>query len=235
MRWVLLVLPTFGCTLATPLAEAPRSVTVEPSTPTYGVPGESIEYRCKLRGLTVATVQVAVGQLGWVDGRQAIIIRSHGYSDGLLSTITDFTWELTTTLAPDTGYPIRDSEQARLVFNGHEERTDRQRDWTDSDHLHDLHSAAGVLRGWAAEPGRHVSFEVVIDEAQIAIELWQAGREYLPAAHAPAVRYEGMARGKYHFAIWVSDDKARVPLLVRTDTKWGAVTVELVDYQAPPD
>jgi hypothetical protein len=47
------------------------------------------------------------------------------------------------------------------------------------------------------------------------------------------VRYDGIAMDKYNFSVWISDDEARVPLLMRTETKIGSVAVEMVRYDPP--
>jgi hypothetical protein len=52
-----------------------------------------------------------------------------------------------------------------------------------------------------------------------------------PQADA-AIRYEGTVDDEFKFAIWISDDVARVPLVLRAESKWGDLTAELVEYEA---
>ncbi|HEY5938652.1 MAG TPA: hypothetical protein VIU61_28570, partial [Kofleriaceae bacterium] len=90
-----------GCTAGTAVAPAPRSAAVAtrvaPAAPaTHVIAGETFEFVAKLRGIQVARVQSAVGEAGFVDGQRAIIIKSRGFSDGVLSLVTELTWELTT-------------------------------------------------------------------------------------------------------------------------------------------
>jgi hypothetical protein len=194
---------------------------------------EAFEYRVRLRGIGVGRVQVAVGDPGWVDGRRAIIVKTRGHSDGLLSFISDLTWELTTTLDLATGRPIEHVETSRVVFRGEEEHDSTERTWSEGDTHHDLHSAVATVRGWRSRPGDRLEMEVRIAGAWIGVGFVHAGSEFLPSARIPAVRYEGTALDKYGVVFWVSDDEQRVPLRVATESKWGSIDVELVDYRPP--
>jgi hypothetical protein len=89
----------------------------------------------------------------------------------------------------------------------------------------------GLLRGWHSLPGQHTSAEVELGGARFAVVVSNSGREYLTKAMKPAVRYDGRVHDKVPFAIWISDDAARVPLAFRAETPIGAVAIELVDYQ----
>jgi Protein of unknown function (DUF3108) len=235
MRRLLVVLSILGCTPGLPYTpQATKTTSANLGLP-LGVPGESMEYVIRLRGLTVGRVQVAVGRAGVIAGHRAVIIRSRGFSDGLMSMITNLTWELTTTLDLDRGYPIEELEESWLVFNGEHEHEHDKRSWSEADHDHNVHSVVGILRGWHSAPGQHARAEVRIAGGMVDIDVWEAGREYLATAKSRAVRYEGKARSKFPFAFWLSDDLQRVPLLLRTESKWGQIDVELLHYEAPPD
>ena len=218
-----------GCAQGLAKSPKPDAAPSELAGQTFGVPGEAMEYQVSLRGITIGAVQVAVGKAGWFEDHRAIIVRSRGTSAGFLSLIKNLRWELTTTLDLDTGLPLRELEETWLEEDG--EPAHNVSDRGSSDH-YNVHAAAGALRGWKSRVGQRASFAVTIDEWPIDVEIWDAAREI--AVKQPAVRYDGVARDKYKFAAWISDDEARVPLLLRTDTKWGAVAVELVRYDAPP-
>lgn len=228
------VLVLTGCAQGLSQAPRPDAAPSDFGGHAFAVPGEVMEYRVTLRGLTIGHVEVAVGQPGWLDGRHAIVVRSRGTSAGVVSLIGDLRWELTTSVDLVTGRPIHQVEESWLRVEDEPEHHRAERDWTD-DTGYDLHAAAAALRGWHPGEGEHTRFEVTIDRATLEIELWEAAREYLATAHQPAVRYDGTARGRYHFRAWLSDDEARVPLLLETDTRWGGVTVELVHYDPPSD
>lgn len=225
-----------GCTAGVPAGpHLPANGPAIRLAPPFGVPGESMEFQLSLRGLAVGRVQVAVGRDGWVSGRHAIIIRSHAYTDGLLSMITSITWDLSTTLDLDRGVPIDERSESWLVFDGDHNHEHHDRTWAADDRDHNVHSTVGILRGWHGEPGQHAAIDFRIDELAIGLDVWEVAHEYLASAKTRAVRYEGKARDKYAFVFWVSDDQSRVPLLLRTESKWGEITVELVHYEAPPD
>lgn len=232
MRAALAIVLVAGCTPG--FAKTPKPAAAQPSQrsgSTFGVAGEAMEYQVSLRGVTVGRVQVAVGQPGWVAGHRAIIVRSRGASAGFLSLVSNLRWELTTTLDLATGLPLHEIEESWLQAAGEPEHDRTDHDWHGAEY--NLHAAAGALRAWHSQLGARIAFEVQIDQGDLEVELWDAAREYVPAVHQPAVRYDGIAREKYHFSLWISDDAARVPLLLRTDTKWGAVAVELVSYDPP--
>ena len=237
MRRALLVpLVVGGCAnlpAPAPASSGPRAPAV-PDGPLYGIPGEAMAYEVRLRGMRVARIDIAVGDLGWIDGHRAIIVRSHGKSEGLLSLVTDVTYELTTTLDLDAGHPVRDLEQAKVVFEGKQESSKHERLWSARDiaeGMHDLHSAAAALRGWHGGSAHAQHLDVAIDDATIDVALEESGRELVKTM--PAVRYAGTARERFPFTVWISDDAARVPLAVHASTKWGDIDAALLDYDPP--
>jgi hypothetical protein len=222
---------------------APRTTaqpTVAPVTLTHahGVPGEGLEYRATLRGLGVGKVQVGVGRLGVVEGQRQLIVKTRGHSDGLLAVVTQLTWELTTTLDLDRARPVHTVEEVRVELVGDEKDHDRnERTWDDGDSRHDLHSAAAVIRGWRSKRGDRGELVVEIDSFGLAVSLWHATTElvYVTKRTLAAVRYDGIVADKYKFSVWLSDDLARVPLRLRTQSKWGEIVVELTHYEAPTE
>jgi hypothetical protein len=233
MRSVAVAVALAGCAQALALAPKPDAAPSALAGQTFGVPGEGIEYQVALRGVTVGRVVVSVGKPGFVDGHRAIIVRSRGTTAGFAALFGDMRWELTTTLDMDSGLPIREIEESWLELEGERKHQRDEREWSGDGY--NLHAAAGALRGWKSRDGQRASFDVTIDQLEISVELWQAAREYLPSAKQPAVRYDGVARDKYNFSAWISDDEARVPLLLRTESKLGPITIELVRYDPPSE
>jgi len=196
-------------------------------TGVLAVPDETMEMRATVRGIVFATVQTAIGEPGWVDGRRAIIVRSRGRADGFASLFGDFSWELQSTIDLDTGVPIEDREDAEATMAGkHEHHTDAHT-WSDGEQRHDIHSAVGAVRAWHSEPGLATELEVEVGGGRFTVDLADSGRETFGGK--PAVRYEGRG-GDQSFVTWVSDDEARVPLAFRADTEVGKVSLELVAY-----
>lgn len=231
MRGLLPVLLA-GCTgVAAAPAPAPTAPAQHPLGAPLALADESMIYEISFRGFRVAQVQVAVGKPGWFEGRPAIIVKSHGETDGIISLLGDLDWELTTTIDLEHGTPIETKERAVVTFRG---KTKTHED-TRRDGVHSVHSAATLMRGWRSVAGQRGNFDVRIDRARLAIAVTDAAREFLDRASKPAVRYDGVARDKYPFKVWLSDDAARVPLSLHTSTKWGAVAIELVEYNAPRD
>jgi hypothetical protein len=234
MRSAALAVVLAGCAgLAPGLAEAPDAEPAELTGQTFGVPGEVMEYEVQLRGMTIGHVVVSVGQPGVVDGHRAIIVSSSAEAAGVASLLGDARWELTTTLDMATGLPLHEIDEKWIELKGKPAKHDREeRDAADGSY--NLHAAASALRGWKSQSSQHASLDVRADQFHADVEVWEAAHEYLASAKQPAVRYDGVALDR-PFSVWISDDEARVPLLLRRQTKLGIATVELVRYDPPSD
>jgi hypothetical protein len=199
----------------------------------YGVPGEQLIYHIKFRGVRIGRFRVAVGRPGRIAGKRVVIVRSVVESSGLLAIVRDLWWRLETTVDLDGGYPIRSVSELSAVVDGRQENERRERDWRYSKALHNLHSAVGALRGWSPKLGDKVGMRLTVG-GSFRIELMLAAREYAAWAGAPTLRIEGKTRlGRgFRFTVWVTDDAARLPLKLTTETAWGEMSVELVSYRA---
>jgi len=234
MRGSVVAFAIAGCTPPIQTTAPPPRPAARPAASVLAIPGESMIYQVRFRGLAVARVQVAIGRAGWVDGHRAVVVRAHGASDGVVAMLAEITWDLTTTLDLDGGYPRSHVEEASVLFQGKREHERRTRTWEPGDTKHDALSAAAWLRAWPARPDDRGELAVEIAGADFTVELWRAGREMVEAPKPmAAVRYDGRIEEDFHFAAWISDDAARVPLRLRTETKWGDVTGELLEYDAP--
>src|SRR3954467_11457374 len=222
-----------GCSGVKPVPDRVRAAPVENERAVLVVPGETMDFRIALRGVTVGEVQTAIGQPGIVDGRRAIIIRSRGKTDGILQLFGDITWELTSTIDLARGQPIEDHEEAWMVFAGQKDHANDHHHWDADDPGHDIHSCVGLVRGWRSKPGDRSELEVMIGGAHLDVALWHVGHAF--PAHQPAIRYDGVVRGQWPISAWVSDDAARAPLRLTAQSPWGEITVDLVDYQIPRD
>jgi hypothetical protein len=220
----------------------------------HGIPGEAMEYRVSFRGMSVATVQVAVGRIGWLDEidprppqrawhgpqatphHRALQIVSRGHTVGLMTLLGDIDWSLETMLDLDAGRGVQSVEEATIVLAGERDHDKQTRRWGSGDVFDDLHSAAAKFRAWNPRAGERLRLEVHIDRAHLRVEAWPAGREVISAPRPmPAIRYEGIAAEKARFAVWLSDDAARVPLRLRAESKWGSIAVDLVEYEPPAE
>ncbi len=222
-----------GCAVVT--GQPPPAHTTEADPPMFAVPGEAMEYRVLMRGMVVGQVRVAIGQPGEFEGKRSIVVRSRGDSGGVVAIIGKLGYELTTTIDLERGLPIVSDDDGWAELAGKSKRTQHRERWHEFDAHHDIHSAVGRFRGWRSQPGERIAFELHIAGAQLDIEAWHAEREYMPAAHAYAIRYDGKIEDKFTFRAWVSDDPSRVPLRLEASSKWGMLVGELLGYTAPPE
>lgn len=198
-----------------------------------GVPGESVEYRITLRGFTIGNVVVAVGQVGDVDGHRAVIVRSKGTGSGAFALFSELSWELKTVLALDLGTALSEEETVDVeLVVGQKEHEHHERDLT-NESSYNLHAAAGLLRGWKSRIGESGSVDVRISDMFVNVELTDTARERV--GDLPAVRYDGVAKEKYKLSIWISDDEARVPLKMVSQSKFGEIVVDMVSYDVSRD
>ncbi|MFN0250557.1 MAG: DUF3108 domain-containing protein [Kofleriaceae bacterium] len=199
----------------------------------YGIPGESLEYEVALRGIPIGRGVVAFGEIGWIEGRRAIIARARGQSSGLAALLAEITWEMKSTLDLDHGYVIESHEETTFVFAGKTERETQHLDHLENDRAHDVISAVSALRAWRSSPAQRAEISVRLGGLSFDGALVDAAHEFLASADRPAVKYTGTFQEEYPFTGWVSDDTARVPLKFECETPLGIVSAELVDYQAP--
>lgn len=226
------VVPAIATPNTPAIANAVAPVRLEHDT--IALPGEAMEFHVMFGGLSIGVVQTAVGQPGEVDGRRAVIVRSHAHGEGLVATFAEVTWELTTTLDVATGLPIDDHQDVRAAYAGHDDHGHQEHTWNASDRFHDIHSVICAVRAWASQPGQRTWLTVRIGDSPFRVVLIDTGREYVVSAKAHAVHYTGTI-DQHVFDVWVSDDAQRVPLLAHTHTPLGEVSLELVDYQPPAE
>jgi hypothetical protein len=235
MRGILLV-ATAGCVTPLPVVApdaSTRAVTLADQT--VATPGETMEFRALLRGITVGHIAVAVGDAGWVDGRRAVIVRTQAGGSGVLAMVGELRAEITTTLDLARGLPIKNVEEAWLDVAGKHEHHRRANTWQADDRDHDPVSAVAAIRAWRSRAGVRTELEVGLERKTVTVAIWDVGRELLRSAKVPAIRYQGTVRDRFPFTAWISDDLARVPLRLEIETELGEIVIELLDYHAPSD
>jgi hypothetical protein len=222
-----------GVPVGASAAAATRPVASATPLAMFVVPEETMEFQATLRGMHVAGVQTAIGKAGWVDGHNAIIVKSRGKTEGLVALLGDIVWELTTTIDLDHSIAIEDHEEAWGELAGQKEHDNSKHTWHEGDERQDVHSAVVALRGWRGAVGERTEMNVSVAGGHFPVALVNAGREKIEGK--PAVRYDGTAHDEFHFSFWISDDLARVPLKFRTESVLGEIGIDLVDYQVPRD
>ncbi|HEU0031544.1 MAG TPA: DUF3108 domain-containing protein [Kofleriaceae bacterium] len=177
------------------------------------VPGESMSYTVQLAGVLVGEAQLAVGEIGNVDGKRAIVVRSKAATAGAAALLKKMSDEAITTIDVDTGHPL--SVETNVV-NGDKITTatakftgsiadvtyrrdggppNRMRIDFKTEELHDMHSAMAQLRGWHAAPGTTRTVFVVGGRRLWRIDVKYAGEETIGLAggNRRAVIYDGMS------------------------------------------
>jgi hypothetical protein len=239
MRWASLLIAATGCArgFADPAPTAPGAAPVVESKAPVGVPGEGIVYKVSLRGIAVGRVQVAVGEPGFVDGRPAIIVRTRATSTGLAALIGDISYDLTTTLATDTGEALEETESWDVKFAGEHEHDSHHRTLASDGSLdRNVHAVVGQLRAWRSKLGESRDENLRLGDIHLSLALSDSGREFLASANLPSARYMGSAQeGRYPVTMWLSDDETRVPLKLVANSKLGEIAVEMASYDITHD
>jgi hypothetical protein len=144
-------------------------------------PGESMAFEVRLGGVLAGEAQLAVGELGKIDGRRAVVVKSRAATAGAVALIKKIVDEATTTIDFDSGRPVQldtlveqdgKTTLAQAKFNGTVANVtyilpeDPQHPRTfqvpfGTHPVHDTHSAMAQLRGWRPAPGTsHTVFVV---------------------------------------------------------------------------
>lgn len=102
---------------------------------------------------------------------------------------------------------------------------------------HDLHSALGLLRAWRPRLGESAYFYVVLGRRLWRLDVMSVGPEVIQTGGVPQLthRIDGVAVRLWepaeiaprHLSLWLSEDSARVPLRMQTDSSFGEITMAL--------
>lgn len=224
------------------------------------VPGETMTFEVRLGGLVAGEAQLAVGDVGLVDGRRALVVRSRAATAGAAAMVKHVVDEATTTIDLDTGRPVKLETRVEV---GDKKTTAVARfsgsvaDVTYTDDkphaykidfgkvtIHDTHSAMAQLRGWRAPRGTTRSVFVVGGRRLWRVDVTYVGEETIGTAignrrvvHYDGASYRATAKlgvepGKpaRTFSVWLSDDADRVPLKMAAKTELGEITMTLLEY-----
>jgi len=175
MRGFLLV-ALAGCAGAEAMTLPPQPVTSGSAAEAKGefgfVPGETMAFDVHLSGMLAGEAQLAVGEIGDVDGHRAVVVKSRASTAGAAKLVKNIVDEATTTIDVDTGRPLQldtsvvindKSTTAVAKFTGSIANVTYTKDGDPTPHtyrvdfgkvtVHDSHSAMAQLRGWHATPG----------------------------------------------------------------------------------
>jgi hypothetical protein len=175
-------------------------------------PGESMAYEVRLAGMLAGEAQLAVGEIGNINGRRALVVMSRAATAGAAALIKRITDEATTVIDAETGRPISletvvdiagKRTFASATFAGRFANVTYRREDEAAPHatkidfgteaLHDTHTAMAALRGWRAVPGTQRTVYVVGGRRLWRIDVTYAGGETIgtPVGNRRAVIYDG--------------------------------------------
>ena len=222
--WALLLAGCAGAEAMT-LPQAPPQVAHENQLGYF--PGETMAYEVQLAGVLVGEAQLAVGSIGTIDGKQALVVNGD---------------RTTTVSAKFTG------NVADIVYTRSGEKPQTSKIDFKSESVHDMHTSMAQLRGWRATPGATKSVYIIGGRRLWRIDLRYLGEETIgmkAGGNRRAIVLEGTSfrarkdlkvetnKPSRTFKVWLSDDADRVPLKCAAKTELGDIVMDLLDYQRP--
>lgn len=193
---------------------AAAAVVVTPGSELGLHPGETMAFEVELGGLLVGEAQLAVGQVGNVDGRKALVVRSRAATAGAAALVRKIVDEATTVVDVDSGRPVSVDtlaevgtkriaagtkfgvKSAEVTFTRNTDAKPQKFTIDYKGHtLHDAHTAMAQLRGWKAAPGTMRTVFVIGGRRMWRVDVTYVGEEEIGSAlgNRRAVIYEGVS------------------------------------------
>jgi hypothetical protein len=195
--------------------QAPSPVPVAAQQVELGLhPGEAMAFEVQLAGVLVGEAQLAVGEIGSVEGKRALVVQSRAATAGAAALVRKIVDEATTVIEADTGNPIsvetnvemgaKKTVASATFLPAHavvkfQRNEDKQPSTFNvayrGQRLHDAHSAMAQLRGWKAAPGTLRSVYVIGGRRLWRVDVKYVGEETIGSAvgNRRAVVYEGVS------------------------------------------
>jgi hypothetical protein len=212
---LLLAVAIAGCAGAEAMP-VPPTAPAAPTAADHGLglhPGESMAFEVALGGVLVGEAQLAVGDVGVVEGRRAIVVRSRAATAGAAALVRKIVDEATTVIDADTGRPISvethvemgertfdtnatfSGRVATVILRRHGEATPLTSTIDFGVHaLHDAHTAMAQLRGWRAAPGTKRTVFVIGGRRLWRVDVAYAGEDTIGSevtGNRRAVMFDG--------------------------------------------
>jgi hypothetical protein len=215
MRRAALLLALAGCAgaEAMTLTPAARPGAGQTASNEAGInPGESMAFEVRLGGVLAGEAQLAVGEVGELDGRRAVVVKSRANTAGAAALFKRIVDEATTVIDLDTGRPVqldtvvehgerRTTAQARFTastaevtyVHGDNPRPQAFRIAFGTRVVHDTHSAMAQVRGWRGAPGDTRTVYVIGGRRLWRVDVKLVGLETVGSAvgNRRAIRFEG--------------------------------------------
>lgn len=175
-------------------------------------PGETMAFEVQLGGVLVGEAQLAVGDIGMIEGKRALVVRSRAATAGAAALVKKISDEAMTVIEADTGRPMSvetmvqtgpKTATAKATFTGNvadityttyasKEPRKMKVDFGTKP-LHDAHTAMAQLRGWKATPGTTRTVYVVGGRRLWRVDVKYVGEETIGSAlgNRRAVVFDG--------------------------------------------
>jgi hypothetical protein len=175
-------------------------------------PGESMAFEIRLAGILAGEAQLAVGELGDYEGRQAVVVKSRAATAGAAALIKHIVDEATSVIDMDTGRPLAletlveqgnrkttatakfAGDMAEITYiRSNEKDPHKLRIAFGKVTVHDAHSAMAQIRGWRAAPGATRSVFVVGGRRLWRVDVRYVGKDTVGSAigNRRAVHFTG--------------------------------------------
>ncbi len=201
-----LVIALAGCAGAEAMTLPPQPAaalasTAEGKVELGFVPGETMAFEVRFSGMLAGEAQLAVGEIGEVDGHRAVVVKSRAATAGAAKLVKSVVDESTTVIDVDTGRPLRldtnvvmndKTTTAQAKFTGSIANVTYTKDGDPAPHsyrvdfgkvtVHDSHSAMAQLRGWHATPGAAKQVYVVGGRRMWRVDMKYVGVETVGTA-----------------------------------------------------
>jgi len=184
-----------------PQPSAPAAGSAEQSHELGLIPGESMAFDIHLGSVLAGEAQLAVGEIGDLDGHRAIVVKSRAATAGAVRLFKEFVDEATTTIDADTGRPLLldtsvtmndKTTTATAKFTGSIANVTYTKPDDPTPHtyhvdfgkvtVHDSHSAMAQMRGWRAAAGTTKQVYVVGGRRLWRIDMTFVGSETVGSA-----------------------------------------------------
>ena len=213
---LLLAVAIAGCAGAEAMPAPQAAGTPAPHENRLGLhPGETMAFEVQLAGVLVGEAQLAVGDIGVIDGRRAIVVKSRAATAGAAALVRNIVDEATTVIDADTGRPISVETNvvmgdnriaANATFRGTVATVTYRRNAEPAPRsaridfrtnaLHDAHTAMAQLRGWKAAPGTTRTVFVVGGRRLWRVDVSYAGEDTIGSevvGNRRAVMFDGVS------------------------------------------
>ena len=172
-----------------------------------------MSFEVQLSGVLVGEAQLAVGEIGSIDGHRALVVKSRAATAGAVALVRKIVDEATTVIDADTGAALSVETNvemgtrktianakftpayAEVFVQPNDKPASTFRVATNGQRLHDAHSAMAQLRGWKASPGALRTVYVIGGRRVWRVDVKYVGEETIGSAagNRRAVVYEGVS------------------------------------------